>query len=461
MLLQSRHTRLVRGFAAGMTLAACVAMWPASAAAQAPAGPPQPPGRTRPFRGLFGGAPQDPSRAQTLTVALNGYGGYDDNVIADQSGVGNDPRNQVGSGLVGGGGTITYTKAARRVSFATHAMFDTRYYPKHDALSASAYGAGAGLTYQLSRRTRVSLNQNVAYQPSYQFGNLFPSLAGEPVLGEGVPSNLDLTVSRRASWITNSAASLERELGRMTSVTLTYGYSQQRFTENPLDAEGNPLTAGDLTSQQAGFRFRRRLTRYMSLRLGYEYIHGVYPFPVDTTVENHNIDVGVDYARTLSFSRRTQFSFSSGSSIVQTSQLGRTFRVTGNAYLSHEFTRNWQGQLAYLRDVGFFGNFGTPIFSDSASFRLRGVVGDRMQVTLTTGYLSGQLGLMDGASTFHTFTGTASMIYALTQLLGFDVSYSYFDYNFAENAALPPGVRPRFDRNSVRAGFTLWLPLIR
>src|SRR5262249_51899533 len=153
-----------------------------------------------------------------------------------------------------------------------------------------------------------------------------------------------------------------------------------------------------------------------------------------------NIDAGLDYARSLSFSRRTQFSFSTGSSIVQTSQLGRTFRVTGNAYLSHEFTRDWQGQFAYLRDVGFFGNFGTPIFSDSASFCLRGVVGDRMQLTLTTGYLSGQLGLMDGASTFHTFTGTASLLYALTQLLGVDVSYSYFDYNFAQNAALPPGI---------------------
>jgi opacity protein-like surface antigen len=340
-------------------------------------------------------------------------------------------------------------------------MFDTRYYPEQSALSASSYGAGAGLSYQMSRRTRVSLNQNFAYQPTYQFGNLFPSLEGEPVLGQGVPSNLDAAVSRRASWITNSNVGLDRELGRLSSLTLQYGYSQQRFTENPLDENGNPITAGDLTSQQASIRFRRRFTRYMSLRLGYEYIHGVYPFPVDTKVENHNIDVGVDYARTLSFSRKTSFSFSTGSSIVQTSQLGRTFRVTGNAYLSHEFTRDWQGQLSYLRDVGFFGNFGTPIFSDSVSFRLRGTVGDRMQLSLTTGYLSGQLGLMEGASAFHTFTGTASMIYALTQLVGLDVSYSYFDYNFEQNASLPPGLRPRFDRNSVRAGVTLWLPLIR
>jgi opacity protein-like surface antigen len=459
MLVNSRLTRLVTRIAAGLTLAACVAAWPAPADAQ-PAGP-QPPGRTRPFRGLFGGAPQDPSRAQTLTLTLNASTGYDDNVIADQSGVGNDPRNQVGSALVGGGGTLTYTKTARRLSFSANSMFDTRYYPEQSALSASSYGAGAGLSYQLSRRTRVSLNQNVAYQPSYQFGGLFPGFSNEPILGEGVPSNLDLAVSRRASWITNSNVMLDRELGRLSSVQVQYGYSQQKFTENPLDENGNPLTAGDLTSQQAGIRFRRRFTRYMSLRLGYEYIHGVYPFPVSTKVENHNIDVGLDYARTLSFSRKTSFSFATGSSIVQTSQLGRTYRVTGNAYLSHEFTPNWQGQLSYLRDVGFFGNFGTPIFSDSFSFRLRGVVASRMQVTLNTGYLSGQLGLMEGASSFHTFTGTASMIYALNQLMGLDVSYSYFDYNFAQNAALPPGVQPRFDRNSVRAGVTLWLPLIR
>lgn len=447
-----------------MALAAMIGLCPAAADAQAPAGPsgpPQPPARQRPFRGLFGG-PQDPTRPQSLEVTLNAYGGYDDNVIAGQGGVGADPRAQVGSGLVGGGASVAYSKASRRSNFSATFGSDTRYYPERATLSASSYNGGAGLSYELSRRSRITLAQSIAYMPFYQLG-VFPGV-GDPVLGGGVPSNLDLAVTRQPSWLSNSSVDYEQQLGRRSSLTLMYAYTRQDFAEvaQPTDPDVAPLGSGDLSYQMAGFRFRRSLSRYLALRLGYQYRKGTFGFPADTQIEGHNIDVGVDYARTLSFSRRTSLTFSTGSAIVQTTDQDRTYRVTGNATLSHEFTRTWQGQLTYLRDVGFFGNFNQPIFSDSFNSRLRGSLGDRIQLTLNAGYLTGQLGLVDNeSSNFKTFTGSASMMYALTELLGIDVSYSYFDYSFSQAASAPPGLRPRFDRNSVRAGLTLWLPLIR
>jgi hypothetical protein len=472
MFLHSRLIRLASGLtAAGRTAAAgavtlavvacCAAPAPAAAQEQPPT---QPGGRARPFRGLFG-SPQDPSRAQTLTLTGSANAGYDDNVIAGTGGVGADPRAQVGSSIVGGGLGLAYSKSARRVNFNANVNGDTRYYPERSTLSASSYGASAGLSYELSRRSRITLAQATAYQPFYQMG-VFPGV-GDPVLGGGVPSNLDFAVARRASWITSSNVTFDRQLGRRSSLQLQYAYSNQHFTEDTLDQAGNPTDTGDLTYQMVGFRFTRSLSRYIALRLGYDYRRGTFSQPADTVTEGHNIDVGIDYARTLSFSRRTRLSFSTGSAIVQTSDQDRRYRVTGNATLSHEITRDWNTSLTYVRDVGFFGNFNQPIFSDSVSARLRGVLADRLLMTVTAGFLTGDLGLTDdGSTSFKTFTGSASLLYGLTQLLGVDVTYSYFDYRFSDLTSptdpnLPPGLPPSFGRNSIRAGLTLWLPLLR
>jgi hypothetical protein len=436
--------RLVLGF---VLIAAAIVALPVRALAQ----PPMP---ARPFRSLFNARPQEPGHEQSLLFTLSAYGGYDDNVVGGQAGgAGVDPRAQVGGGVIGTDANLAYTKNVEHTQFVANLGGSYRRYPSESSLSAASYTAGAGVSHQLAHRTRVQASGNVGFQPTYQLG-LFPTLPDQS-LGAVLPSNLDYAVLRSSSVIVNTTESLDQQLSRRSSITFSYDFTQQTFG-NSTPATG----ATDLQAQGCAIRFRRQVSRYMSLRLGYGYRHAVYNYPAHSVVDGHNIDVGVDYARSLAFSRHTTFSFSTGSTIVDF-QGNRFANVTGNATLSHLFTRNWNGSVAYNRDLSFVASISQPMFADSATARLQGIIAQRVMVTFSGGYLSGSLGLSQETTSVHTGTGAVSLVYALTDYLGLTADYSYYTYDFSNAVALPVGLKPNFDRNSVRGGLTLWLPLIR
>jgi hypothetical protein len=446
----------LRRFVQGALVIIAIAVLPLCAFAQ----PPQP---ARPFRSLFNARPQQPGREQSLVLTVSGYGGYDDNVIGGQAGAGTDPRAQVGGGVVGTDAGLAYTKMAERTQFIANVGGGARYFPNSSTLSAASYSAGAGLSYQLAHRTRIQVGQNVGFQPYYQLG-LFAGFPDQS-LGAVQPSNLDYTVLKRSSILLGTRASLDQQLSRRSTLTLDYDFFDQSFESGNDQTSTGELTspsnnAADLQSHGAGIHFRRQVSRYMSVRLGYQYRHAIYSFPERRTVDGHNIDAGVDYSRSLPLSRHTTLSFSTGSTMVSFDGR-RYYNVTGNANLSHQFTPNWQGRVAYNRDLSFVASLLQPMFADSVTTQLQGILARRVMVTLTGGYLSGQLGLAQETTHVHTATGAFSLVYAFTDFLGATADYSYYSYNFSNNTELPTGLRPRLDRNSVRGGLTVWLPLIR
>ncbi len=430
-----------------LVIAAAIMALPVRALAQ----PQQP---ARPFRSLFNARPQQPGREQSLLFTASAYGGYDDNVIGGQAGIGSNPANQVGGSVLGGDATLTYSKnVEQRTSFMANLSAAERYYPHNSDLSAASFSVGAGVSHQLAHRTRVHASENVGFQPTYQLG-LFPNFPDES-LGAVLPSNLDYAVLKSTSVLSNTNVSLEQQLSRRSSLTLDYEFFDQTFR-----ADSAETGAADLQSQGAGIHFRRQLNRYMGLRLGYEYRHAVYNYPARNVVDGHNIDAGVDYARSIGLSRHTTFSFSTGSTIVSFN--GERFvNVTGNANLSHLFSRNWQGRVVYNRDLSFVASLSQPVFADSATAQLQGILAQRVSMTVSGGWLSGTLGLATQTSRVNTGTGAVSLVWALTDYLGATADYSYYSYDFSNATALPIGLKPRFDRNSVRGGLTLWLPLLR
>ena len=196
------------------------------------------------------------------------------------------------------------------------------------------------------------------------------------------------------------------------------------------------------------------------MKLGYQFQHAVYQTPINQVVDSHNIDAGVHDSRSLAFSRHTMLSFSTGSSIV-TYNGNRFYDVIGNARLSHLFTKYWRGSLAYNRNVNFVASFLQPFFTDGITAEMQGQMGNRAVFTVNGGYVTGKVGLTQDAQRVHTGTATASFLYTFTTMLGAQASYSYYNYDFSTQAGLPLGLKSRFDRNSVRAGLTFSLPLIR
>jgi hypothetical protein len=419
-----------------------------------------------PFRELFVRPRRE--NGQTLTFSLSGYGGYDDNVIGDQSGPGADPRAQTGgSSLLGGDAGLQYVKMAHRASFAANLGGSYHYFPSKSSLSTSALSAGVGGAFQLGHRTRLRVDEGFSYQPYYQLG-LFPGL-GEQDLGAAIPSNLDFVVLKRQSILTTSTASLEQQLSRRSTLTFDGQFFTQTLDQpatTTTTSTGTTTTPGgtdNVNGYTAGIHFKRQLTRYLSLRLGDEYRHFVYPAPTRRVLEGNNIDAGVDYSRSLPFSRHTSLSFTTGSAIVSID--GRRYgNVTGSASLVHLFSRNWQGSLSYNRDMSFVQTLSQPLFGDSASAALQGIMYRKLLLSISGGYMSGRLGYSraeQDSSTLRTGTGAFTLAYAITNALRANFSYTYFSYNFSTDALLPVGLQPSFDRNSVRGGLSLVLPLIR
>jgi hypothetical protein len=414
---------------------------------------------SRPFRGLFGSA-QRPNSERSLILTGSVYGGWDSSVLADQPGSSIDTRGDSTEGTLGGGTLgIVFRKDGRRFDLGLTADTSARYYPQQQDLTSGAYNAGIGMNIELSRRTRLGLNQTIGYQPFYQL-SLFPSV-GDPILGGlPVPSNLDYVVSRSSGWVYDSAISLDRQLGRRSNLSTFYRRSQSDFDVSNLT--GAP--AFDVNYQYGGFRFTRDIARGIALRAGYAYRKGNFAnseLNNEDSAEAHEIDLGVNYARQLSFSRRTTFSFSTGSTLFEVDGR-RNFTIVGDATLRHQFGRNWLSSIAYNRGVGFITNFSGPVLSDNATIRLDGLLGDRWTLGLQGGLSAGRVGYgadEEALSRFTTYSGTATMQYAFTANLASFVQYAYFYYDFPRSPDLPVG--GEFNRNSVRVGLSVSVPLLR
>ena len=413
----------------------------------------------RPFRPLFG----DPRGAtRSLVFSADLAVAYDDNVLADQ-GTGStaptsplvtDPRYQQ-SGVYNALNTsLAYSHRARRVSLTAAGGSAFRYYPDLTGFTAIHHTASADVSGMLGSRTTVRASQQISLAPAYQL-ILFPAVT--PAQGFGaletsfvdpVVTNPDLSVYARRGFISSSSAALSQELSSRSSVSAYYDLTRAEFSGRELD----------LRRRTAGVRFSRGLSRHASLRIGYAHMEGSYGFGGQDRLSGHNIDAGVDYNRALSFSRRTTLGFAVGSNAVSNGEQTR-YDVTGHATLNHHIGRSWTAFAAYRRGMWFEDGFPEPIFSDSVTLGLGGYLSRRLEFRSQAGYSTGSVGFGSAGNGFDTYMGTARLQYGLTRYLATYVEYLYFHYEFS-TATLLPGAFPRgLDRQGVRGGVSLWVPL--
>jgi hypothetical protein len=184
----------------------------------------------------------------------------------------------------------------------------------------------------------------------------------------------------------------------------------------------------------------------------------------------HDIDVGVDYKRPLSLTRRTTVDFGVGSSIVNMPAVASTdsslqYRVVGDLGLTHQMGRTWSARVAYNRGVGFTEGFAQPTFSDAVTGSVSGFFSRRVDFTAGGGLSIGDAGLSAGTGTadrgFRAYTGSARVRYGLGAMWALFGEYSYYKHDLGDVLIVAQGVPPILDRNSVRVGLTLWVPLLR
>jgi hypothetical protein len=323
----------------------------------------------RPYRGLFGSGVGDAS--QVLSVSASLGGGYDDDVLAEATGEGgvSDPSAARSSGYGSFKGGLRYSLNRRRVSFGVSAGSSVRLYSDEIGGHVATHSVNTGGSFQLARRTSVTLSQRVSYQPFLTilpFPHVF-----DPDLGDIPPPQPELATADTAYIVYSSSANLSQQLSRRGSLGVSYSYSKSDFTHDE----------AHFSTQTGGVRYSHALAKGLGAYVGYSYTDAQHTN--GNNVTGQGLDAGIDYSRALSVSRHTTLTFGTGSTAV-TDGVFTQYYVTGNASLAHQIGRTWSASLTYARSAQFLEAFSEPYFADTAAAGLTGLLHRRPAASTLT-----------------------------------------------------------------------------
>jgi opacity protein-like surface antigen len=351
------------------------------------------------------------------------------------------------------GGSLAYTLSRTKVTVGASASSSVRYYPSLEARQyVSGHSGSIGTTVHVSPRTAFSANGTVSYQP-FSFTNMFPAtIVGpldEPVVGAITEPDLDQASTTTSYLSTAGTASFSQRLARRVMFSLAYSYQ----------ASETAFFGDHYTHHGGNGSFSVSLSRGLALRLGYGYQEARFDSGADKQ-SSQSYDVGLDFNRALSFSRRTTLQFSTGSMGVSDGRGNTSYRVIGSAHLNHEVGRTWLASAGYDRNLQFVDTILQPVFSDSVNGTFGGLLNRRTQVNLgVRGSIGGVASGQSANNDYDTYLGSAGLSFAVSRNVNLGADYTYYRYRFDSGVPLPPGVAHNVDRQSIRGSVSFWAPL--
>lgn len=414
----------------------------------------------RPYRAVFGGASTRSDLTRTLDINATVSEAYDQNRLAEATSPDSSPlANSDGfySALVG---DMTFARRGSRLELAANGGAAARYYSDLDRVLGTDYHGGLGLSARLSSRTQFRVNQSVSYAPVDLLG-VFLS-AAPPLLGAAPAATTDFASNDNRSRSQGTSADVSRRLSARADLSLS---GSVRFTT----FLANPAANNRFRERSAGGVYHYRMTEGLSLRLGYGYRGAQYRSTSSTgsSPAEHVLDVGLDMRRMLSDSRRTSFTLKTGSAIVEaatptnTQSSSRQLRVLVDTSLEHQMGETWQVVGSYRRGSDIVEGLSAPVFTDAVAVTAGGFFSRHVDLRTSMAYSTGEPSLATASQNFTSYTGTARMRIAFNQKVATTAEYFYYFYDFSRAPQLAPGYVPRFSRNTVKVGLTLWMPVGR
>jgi hypothetical protein len=415
---------------------------------------------TRPYRSLFGGSASGTDRDSNWLMVTTTEA-YDQNVLGDV----NAPIQeaiQKGGEFTEVSAEMNYRAVGRRVQFSSTGGTTFRYYGAEAQLVGVGHHVGAGATVKLTPSAALSLNQTVAYAPSYLYG-LFANITTPQPAQVSVGSNY--AVTDNASYNYATSVVLTEQMGARNTFAVHMDGRYTDFLHSAQSTTGGVPVLRDLLSYEAGGTFSRGISRDVQLNFGYtfrrtEYYDGSFP-------TEHDINLGIQYSRAISRTRRTSLRLSTGSVLLHAPAPGDAlgilrpqYGVTADAAVSSQFGRTWQAEGGYRRGVSYIEGIQTPVLTDGITATTNGLLTPRINLTLTAAYSVGQPTIANTPHGMTTYTADARTSFALNHTWAFFAEYLYYFYDFS-GAIVPVGAPPRVARNSVRGGLMLWLPMRR
>ena len=403
--------------------------------------------------GLFGATRSDVADRNRLNVTFSASEGYDSDVPQEVF-IGTGQGNQSGGRSTLLSTSAEYANVGRRLGVAASVQSSIRYYEhtRNAALVSHSGTVGGNVTF--SRTTALRVDQTILYSPSYLY-QLFPGTT-PPDLGEVVVAPPELILQENGSYQYRTSAQFTAGSERGHQVLVHSNYERT-------DGQNSGPDLRDLTTFDLGGTYSRGLGRHGSVFGGYELRSGEYS--TGTTTE-HILNVGGAYTFVLSSRRRLGFRGQLGPSFVDLPQYdlpglasGGAFHLQGDGTINYQFGRSWSLGASYRRGVDYNAVVIEPIFTDSASINLSGLITRRIDVNTSVGLADGKTLVTEGLRHIETYMAQARVRVALTRWLAAFGEYVYYSHDVGGEVAIPGALTHQYEQQGFRVGATVWAPV--
>ena len=426
-------------------------------------------------RGLFGSNGAEGDGRNKLNVILGLSERFDTEVPPELRSQGQEDL------LAGGASTILsasadYAYNRYRAQLVGNVSTAFRYYERLDRTIALSHNVGLGATVRLPKQASLQINQTATYSPSYLY-QLFP--VGDLAAPAETPlAAVDYRIYDVGSYSYDTTMALTLLPQRRTRLTASADY---RRTDFPHET----AFRSDLTTYGARGNVSRSLSRTVGLVVEYEYRTGQFWF--DELTQEHRVSFGMIYSRALSQTRRATFRFNLAPSTINAPASAvnslvtrfatrtddppstgveepapivgaqRLYRLQGGASAEYPFRLNWGVRGNYRRGFDYVAVLNAPILSQGARIDLAGLITRRVDVSAAAGYATGTSVFFPTARNLETYTGEATIRYALNRSLALYSKYLYYYYDLRGQGPLAPDMPRVVHQHGVRVGLVFFV----
>ena len=392
------------------------------------------------------GTTDDSNSRQTLIFRGSLFGAWDD-IVSETVPATEIDRRFLRSGFAGGmEGGLTHARRTARTQWLTSAHTALRAYGEEDDGLAATAGARTNLNTQLNSRLSLALGGGWSYSPYYE---LAPSYGSRAQSIGSFGGGFGLATAAQANVSTDGNVAATVRLSRRDTVELGGDARYWNFLDQP---------ESTVSSYGVRARYRRAVTSAIGVYAGFGRDEASYRYSGASDFSSDAIDAGIDYGDTLEFSRRTALSFSFSTSAIRWNE-DTHFRVNGGAALTRAFGRTGSGLIQYQRGFEPAGGFREPLLTDTFSGGFSDQVGRDMSWSINAAYVRGNVGFEGGSRRFDVYDAGGRVTRALMRHVAIFGSYSYYRYEVPAGSTVFTFL-PKFSRQSVSVGLTLWAPII-
>ena len=228
-------------------------------------------------------------------------------------------------------------------------------------------------------------------------------------------------------------------------------------------------TWSDISSYSLSGEYSRNTARNLAWSTELRYRSGQFGYRAAGTTTELALRGGVDYKRPLSATRQMTMAVHAGVSgadypaaSIGVIGLQRKYRTIVDGSVSYPFNQAWTATGSLRRGLEYESDLPTPVVTNGATVSLSGLLTARIDVVFSGGYATGESIVNRDTLFFNTYTGDATIRYAVSRTVAVSGEYLYYFYDIQNGALLlPPGTPPGLKRHGVRAGLTLLMPALR